>query len=227
MKEFNNEEFRIKVETHKELFLLTFKPSFEENEKPTSFALDEHGKLHTRLSELHNSDIKLNTQYFRIRNAKQKKKSLTIADVIQSDCLETGDDLSTIFNFAAEIVALDELKEYVYKLAKPNLVETVTKSDFTNARKVLMFYYLIEAAKDNTEYVIVDKTVIARFIELIGFNKESSKKISNSNIYDVVKEYYGTPEKASKKDLIFIKEKFSQLGIIGIVKNIQKLIDKK
>ena len=108
------------------------------------------------------------------------------------------------------------------ELNKPELtvineLENGKNKEFTTSRQVLVVYYLLNTF-DRTAYSQTDRTVVARFIEfLTGKNYD--------NIYDTLsnplKGLDNRNKKKFMKDIEYIKNHFSNLGLQSVIEQIK------
>ncbi len=98
----------------------------------------------------------------------------------------------------------------------------IEKKEFTLARQVLMVHYLLKNLGISPD---INKTEIARFIQFLTGKELNSKNIKNTNIYKKVGSPFSLTDKATQKDLQFIRSYFENLGLNDIVNQINAEIN--
>jgi len=101
--------------------------------------------------------------------------------------------------------------------------ETKENPEFTTRRQVLAVHYLLKAAS----FEDTDKSEKARFIQFITGKEQDTAKIKDTYLYKIVTNPFPMSDKQLNKDLQFIRTFFENLGLNGIVDQINKEIGSK
>jgi len=244
MSKYTSKHFETLRLDHINSFLKDFVPAYKDHAEKQNFVQDQLGNIENMISSVHNSDSNLNVDFFEVRKIRVKKIGRTYAEAIDLYCSDKQEKQVKLFEFVAQLRAMYDLKDLIIKKyqkktkrskadksnrpttkAGTKKIEMANKiSPYTDGRKVLMLYYLIESAAQKNDAISLktDKTDIARFMDVIVSGEPFKGDIRNSNIYKKIKSLYGKPEEANSKDLKFIESEFAKLGLTEIVKSIQK-----
>jgi hypothetical protein len=228
--QYTEDVFELLVSGKIDGFLKEFDKASDIHTDPHGFAEEEYNRMNQALSDLHNSNPKLNKFFFEVHKIKRSQKDLTYSSVIKSYCEETKIDRKSLFEFAADLIALYKILELIrskaFSLQEFIKNESVEKneSDYTLSRKVLTLYFLMNDFFQSDS--IPDKTTIARFIDSI-IHKTIAQKIANTNTYEKVKSLFFNPAEANTNDLLYVKNKFLKLGLLPLVKSVETTLSEK
>lgn len=93
--------------------------------------------------------------------------------------------------------------------------------EFTTARQVLAIHFLLKQCSVNS----IDKpTEVARFVQFLTGRELGASRIQDTSLYKKVKSPFKMNDAAALKDLQFVKTFFENMGMRGIVADIDREI---
>jgi len=102
-KPFNDADFEKLIQKHTQDFFKKFNSDYEKHEVPFGYARDEHGRIDGSISQLHDSNKKLNQAFFEVLEIKKKDKNRTYPDVIKDYSKKSNVNHKQLFEFMAHL----------------------------------------------------------------------------------------------------------------------------